>query len=41
MSVRAEAMKVLYRMGRVTITALFQAVSDGVITQDEYDKIIS
>lgn len=40
MSTRARAMMTLYRMGRVTVAALVRAVSDGVITQAEYDQIV-
>lgn len=41
MSAKAKAMKQLYRMGRVSAAALKKAVTDGVLTQAEYDAIVS
>ena len=41
MSVKANALKNLYRRHKITIDGLRQAVADGVITQEEYEWIIS
>lgn len=40
MSAKAKAMKNLYKRGKVTLAGVQQALSDGVITQEEYDWIV-
>ena len=39
MSVKAKAIKTLYRMKRITIEGVKQAVVDGLITADEFKEI--
>lgn len=39
MSVKAKAIRTLYRAKRITIEGVRQAVEDGLITTDEYSKI--
>ena len=39
MSVKAKAIRTLYRAKRITIEGVKQAVSDGVITEIEYTEI--
>lgn len=39
MSAKAKAISTLYRMKRITIEGVRQAVKDGVITEDEYKEI--
>jgi hypothetical protein len=39
MSNMARAFQVLYRMHRVTLDGLNKAVSDGLITSEEYQEI--
>ncbi len=41
MSPRAKALKNLYKRHKITIAGLQQAVSDGVITQEEYEMIVA
>lgn len=41
MSPRAKALMNLYRRHKITIAGLQQAVSDGVITQEEYEMIVA
>ena len=40
MSVKAKAMRTLYKAGRITIDGLRNAVAQGVITQVEFDEIV-
>lgn len=40
MSPRAKALQNLYRRHKITQAGLLQAVTDGVITQEEYHMII-
>lgn len=39
MSAKAKAMRLLYRMKKITIEALQQSVADGVITVAEFETI--
>jgi hypothetical protein len=39
MSVKAKAIKTLYRAKRITIDGVRQAVVDGLITEQEYKEI--
>lgn len=39
MSVKAKAIRTLYRMKRITIEGVRQAVVDGLITAEEYAEI--
>ena len=39
MSVKAKAIRTLYRMKRITIDGVRQAVVDGLITADEFTEI--
>lgn len=39
MSVKAKAIRTLYRAKRITIEGVRQAVEDGLITADEYKQI--
>ena len=39
MSVKANAIRTLYRAKRITIEGVGQAVKDGLITVEEYEKI--
>lgn len=39
MSTQAKAIRTLYRMGRITIAGVRQAVVDVLITESEYQKI--
>lgn len=39
MSVRAKAIQTLYRVKRITIEGMKQAVADKIITAAEYEKI--
>lgn len=39
MSVKAKAIRTLYRAKRITIEGVRQAVEDGLITTEEYKKI--
>ena len=39
MSVKAKAVRTLYRAGRITINGVKKAVSDGLITKAEYKAI--
>jgi hypothetical protein len=39
MSVKAKAIKTLYRAKRITLDGVKQAVADGIITADEYKEI--
>ena len=41
MSPKAKALYNLYRRHKITIEGLQKAVSDGVITQEEYEFIIA
>lgn len=41
MSAKAKALQMLYRRGKITIEGLQKAVTDGVITQEEYEMIVS
>lgn len=41
MSAKAKALQTLYRRGKITIEGLQKAVTDGVITQEEYEMIVS
>lgn len=40
MSVKARAIRTLYRAKRITIEGVRRAVSDGLITENEYMMII-
>ena len=40
MSVKAKAIKTLYRAKRITLDGVKQAVADGIITADEYKEIV-
>jgi hypothetical protein len=40
MSNKARALMMLWKMGKVTKTALQKAVKDGVLTQKEFDTIV-
>lgn len=40
MSVKARAIRTLYRAKRITIKGIRQAVSDGLITENEYTMIV-
>ena len=40
MSLRASAMLLLYRMGRITEAAVRQAVEDGIFTEAEAELIL-
>lgn len=39
MSVKAKAIKTLYRAKRITLGGVKQAVINGVITKEEYEEI--
>ena len=39
MSVKAKAVRTLYKAKRITIDGVKKAVSDGLITEDEYAMI--
>ena len=39
MSAKAKAIRTLYRMKRITIEGVRQAVADGLITAEEYREI--
>lgn len=39
MSVKAKAIKTLYRANRITIKGVKQAVIEGIITESEYAEI--
>jgi hypothetical protein len=39
MSVRAKAIRTLYRAKRITLDGVKQAVGDGIITEAEYTEI--
>lgn len=39
MSAKAKAIRTLYRMKRITIEGVRQAVEDGLITAEEYREI--
>lgn len=39
MSIKAKAIRTLYRAKRITIEGVRQAVEDGLITAEEYAKI--
>ena len=39
MSIKAKAIKTLYRAKRITIEGVKQAVVDGIITEAEYTEI--
>lgn len=39
MSARAKALMMLYKRGKITREGLRQAVNDGVITAEEYEKL--
>lgn len=39
MSAKAKAINTLYRVKRITIEGVRQAVADGLITKDEYKTI--
>lgn len=39
MSAKAKAINTLYRVKRITIEGVRQAVADGLITEDEYKTI--
>ena len=39
MSAKANAIKTLYKAGRITIAAVRLACEGGIITADEYEKI--
>lgn len=39
MSTKAKAIRTLYRMGRITIDGVRQAVVDGLITAEDYKEI--
>ena len=39
MSAKAKAMRLLYRMKKITVEALKQSVADGVITAAEFEAI--
>lgn len=39
MSAKARAIRTLYRVKRITIEGVRQAVEDGLITADEFQKI--
>lgn len=39
MSVKAKAIRTLYRAKRITLEGVKQAVTEGIITADEYAKI--
>lgn len=39
MSVKARAIKTLYRVNRITIEGVKRAVIDGIITESEYTEI--
>lgn len=39
MSARAKAINTLYRANRITLDGVKQAVVDGIITVQEYEKI--
>lgn len=41
MSKKAEILMKLYRAGKVTVSGLQKAVSDGVITEDEFREILA
>ena len=40
MNARVKALENLFRRGKITKEGLKQAVTDGVITQDEFKKIV-
>lgn len=40
MSVKAKAIRTLYKTGRIGRDGVLRAVSDGIITADEYKAII-
>ena len=40
MSLRASAMLLLYRTGRITEAAVWQAVEDGILTEAEAELIL-
>lgn len=40
MSLRASAMLLLYRMGRITEAAVHQAVEDGILTEAEAEMVL-
>lgn len=39
MSIKAKALRTLYRAHRITVDGMKQAVMDKVITEDEYKQI--
>ena len=39
MSVKAKAIKTLYKVKRITLEGVKQAVADGIITEAEYEAI--
>lgn len=39
MSARAKAINTLYRLKRITVNGVKEAVADGIITVEEYKKI--
>lgn len=41
MSAKARALKNLYKRHKITLAGIQQALTDGVITQEEYNWIIS
>lgn len=41
MSVKAKAIKTLYRAKRITLDGVKKAVADGIITEAEYETIIT
>ena len=40
MSATAKALRLLYKRGKITLAGVQQALSDGVITQAEYEWIV-
>ena len=40
MSVKAKAIKTLYKAKRITLDGVKQAVKDGIITEAEYKEIV-
>lgn len=39
MSVKAKAIRTLYRAKRITLESVKQAVNDGIITKEQYTEI--
>lgn len=40
MSIKAKALRTLYRRHRIPLSGVQEALADGIITQDEYDWIV-